>query len=113
MKKLLLILYSLLMLFVVSCSQQQNVSKWQSDLEIVKSEILIKDVGLIENPILSQQFEKAINQIISDLPKYHNEDQIFVDLSGAIASIGQLHTYKLIYTKVPIERMYKDISKRL
>ena len=91
MKKLLLILYSLLILFVVSCSQQQNVSKWESDLEIIKLEISNKDIGLIKNPALSHEFKQTIDQIISDLPKYHNDDQIMVDLYVAIATIGQLH----------------------
>lgn len=61
-------------------------------MEYVKSEMPNKDIGLITNPARSEEFKHAIDQIISNLPKYDNDDQIFADLSGAIASIGQLHT---------------------
>ncbi|WP_340025541.1 hypothetical protein MHI24_10315 [Paenibacillus sp. FSL K6-1096] len=92
MKKLYSILCSLSLLFLVSCSQQQINPAWKSDLEYVKSEMLNKDIGLITNSARSEDFTHAIDQILSNLPKYDNDDQIFVDLSRAIASIGQLHT---------------------
>lgn len=97
-KKLSIILCIVLLLstslFLSACSQENSMKlKWESDLVLLKQELLEKDIGLRNNPELAQIFGEQMNQVIRNLHKLRNDDQVKVEVSKAIASIGQLHTF--------------------
>ncbi|WP_025690185.1 S41 family peptidase [Paenibacillus zanthoxyli] len=89
----LIILNLLFLLFLSSCSWKEGVTlRWEPDLKYVKQEMMQKEISLKINHELSITFGEKMDRIIEDLPKYENDDQVKIELSKAVASIGQLHT---------------------
>lgn len=51
-----------------------------------------KEVSLATNSGRAAAFSSKIDEMIGRLPGYNNDDQVKIDLSKAIASLGQVHT---------------------
>ncbi|AIQ62218.1 hypothetical protein PSTEL_02895 [Paenibacillus stellifer] len=95
---LLLVLLPLL----ASCSSETGPKlDWRSDLELVRREFPEKEITLKQNPRLAEDFRERITAIIDKLPKYRSDDEVKLELSGALASLGQVHTF-LAFTREPL-----------
>jgi C-terminal processing protease CtpA/Prc len=80
-------------LLLSSCSQKNPLTlNWEPDLQLVKQEMPQKEVSLKQNSARATAFSRKIDEIIGKLPDYDNDDQVTIDLSKAIASLGQVHT---------------------
>lgn len=81
-------------LFLSACNQGNSMKlKWESDLVLLKQELLKKDIGLRNNPVLAKIYRDKMDQVIGNLHQLRNDDQVKVEVSKAIAAIGQLHTF--------------------
>lgn len=91
----LLIYFLCIAMLLTSCRpfKHQSIDPgWKTDLELAKKELLENDVGLINNSRLSEQFGQHMDKIIERLPEFRFNEQVQVELSEAIASLGQSHT---------------------
>ncbi|WP_310831044.1 hypothetical protein [Paenibacillus pedocola] len=80
-------------LLLSSCSPKSSLTlDWKPDLQLVKQEMRQKEVSLATNSGRAAAFGSKIDAIIGRLPDYDNDDQVKIDLSKAIASLGQVHT---------------------
>ncbi|WP_236336590.1 S41 family peptidase [Paenibacillus auburnensis] len=80
-------------LLLSSCSPKSSLTlDWKPDLQLVKQEMRQKEVSLATNSGRAAAFSSKIDEMIGRLPDYDNDDQVKIDLSQAIASLGQVHT---------------------
>ena len=76
-------------LLLSSCSPKSSLTlDWKPDLQLVKQEMRQKEVSLATNSGRAAAFGSKIDAIIGRLPDYDNDDQVKIDLSKAIASLG-------------------------
>lgn len=91
---------------LASCSSETGPKlNWKSDLELVRREFPEKEITLKQNPRQAEDFRERITAIIDKLPKYRNDDEVKMELSGALASLGQVHTYLDLFSE-PILPFY-------
>ncbi|MBY9079952.1 hypothetical protein KIH86_10160 [Paenibacillus sp. HN-1] len=96
------VLLFVLLPLLASCSSETGPKlDWKSDLELVRREFPEKEITLKQNPRLAEDFKERITAIIGKLPKYRNDDEVKLELSGALASLGQVHTF-LAFTREPL-----------
>ncbi len=86
------ILFLILFLCTSSSNEKKINSSWRTDLQLAKSTLLNQEAGLLSSREKSQNFSSSMDILLDDLGKYNNDDEIEVELSRAIATIGQSHT---------------------
>lgn len=75
-------------------NRSQNAVRidWKPDLQLLKQEMLNNEVSLATNKKLSETFAQSIDRVIGNLKDYGNDDEIKIEVSKVIASLGQSHT---------------------
>lgn len=65
---------------------------WKSDLQLLKQEMLQNEVSLKTNDKRSKAFVQDVDRILENIMKYKNDDEIKIEISKVIASLGEGHT---------------------